>query len=630
MAIKKMNLVSIVGPVEEFDDVIQNHLKDKRIFPENAMNVLENAGELKQYDSLNPYSEKYKHLVSLAENFEFCECDKIAFDYDNAKDFIAKLENQKHNTDEEISKLKASVENDKNVINQLVPIMSLDMDLNTLCNFEFIKIRFGKMPKDSYKKLNSYLDELETVFVYGQEDKEYVWGMYFVLESNMEKVDRVFSSLYFETVNIDSNLCGTPHDVKKQLDARIKNHEEQILQLNKKYEEFLEQNKDKLNSCHTYLKKNDNSYKFKHYGAHTDSSFYSVVWADNKTLKSLEKEFEKMPQIVIIAESAERVPKHITPPTLMVNNPIFKPFEFFIKMYGLPSYNEIDPTPIVALTYILMFGIMFGDAGQGLVLVLGGFLLYKLKKNDLAAIIGMAGVSSTVFGLLYGSVFGFEEILHKTVIIRPMENIMTMLISSVAFGVVIILMAMVINILNAIKQKDIGKLLFGQNGLAGLVFYLAVIFGIVMMLFKRNMFTVIYNIVFIVLPLVIIMFQQPLSNLVKKKKKIIEGTVGEFILENVFEAFEIVLSFVTNTISFVRVGAFALNHIGMMSVVFIFANMTSGAASTVVIVLGNILVMGLEGLIVGIQVLRLEFYEIFSRFYDGDGREFKTYSELHD
>ena len=186
---------------------------------------------------------------------------------------------------------------------------------------------------------------------------------------------------------------------------------------------------------------------------------------------------------------------------------------------------------------------------------------------------------------------------------------------------------MLVNLANAIKQKNVGKLLFSQNGIAGMLFYLAVIFGVVMMLFKRNVFTVVYNIIFIVIPLVLIMFQSPLSRLIEKKKKLFDGSKGEFILENIFELFDIVLSFITNTISFVRVGAFALNHVGMMSVVFIFAKMASGATSTVVIIIGNIIVMGLEGLIVGIQVLRLEFYEIFSRFYDGGGKEFKTISK---
>lgn len=101
---------------------------------------------------------------------------------------------------------------------------------------------------------------------------------------------------------------------------------------------------------------------------------------------------------------------------------------------------------------------------------------------------------------------------------------------------------------------------------------------------------------------------------------------GMFIVEKFFELFEILLSFITNTMSFIRVGAFALNHVGMMSVVFLLSDMAQGG-SVVVQVLGNLLVIGLEGLIVGIQVLRLEYYEMFSRFFVGDGKEFQNINQ---
>ncbi len=93
-------------------------------------------------------------------------------------------------------------------------------------------------------------------------------------------------------------------------------------------------------------------------------------------------------------------------------------------------------------------------------------------------------------------------------------------------------------------------------------------------------------------------------------------------MENFFEVFEFVLSYLTNTISFIRVGAFVLVHAGMMMVVFMLAEMTSGIFYALIIILGNVFVMALEGLLVSIQALRLEFYEMFSRFFDGDGRPF--------
>ena len=107
-------------------------------------------------------------------------------------------------------------------------------------------------------------------------------------------------------------------------------------------------------------------------------------------------------------------------------------------------------------------------------------------------------------------------------------------------------------------------------------------------------------------------------------KKALSGSVGDYIIENFFELFEVILSYITNTLSFLRVGAFVLVHAVMMMVFFSLADMTGGGVFYVVIVVfGNAFVTLLEGLLVNIQVLRLEFYEMFSRFYIGEGVPFE-------
>ena len=118
---------------------------------------------------------------------------------------------------------------------------------------------------------------------------------------------------------------------------------------------------------------------------------------------------------------------------------------------------------------------------------------------------------------------------------------------------------------------------------------------------------------------------EPLSKLIKGRKHWLPKD-GMFYVESVFELFEVVLSYMTNTISFLRIGAFAIVHVGMMMVVAVLSE-GGGVGGAIVNILGNILVMGLEGLIVGIQVLRLEYYEMFSRYFDGQGREFISVSE---
>jgi V/A-type H+-transporting ATPase subunit I len=132
----------------------------------------------------------------------------------------------------------------------------------------------------------------------------------------------------------------------------------------------------------------------------------------------------------------------------------------------------------------------------------------------------------------------------------------------------------------------------------------------------------VFVILIIILPLLIMFFRDPLSSLIKRKPYKF-GSMGEFIATNFFELFEFLLGYASNTLSFVRIGGFGLSHAIMMSVVMLLAERVNAGASVAVIIFGNLLVMGLEGFVVAIQVLRLEFYEIFSRFYKGDGKPFK-------
>ena len=303
-------------------------------------------------------------------------------------------------------------------------------------------------------------------------------------------------------------------------------------------------------------------------------------------------------------------------------------------MYGLPNYNEFDPTIFVALTYSFIFGWMFGDVGQGLVLVIGGFLLYHFKKMNLAAIISMAGVFSTFFGFMFGSIFGFEDVIEP-IWLRPMSKMTdlpmigrlnTVFIVAVAFGMGMILLTMIIHIINAAKNHSLGDLCFDTNGIAGLVFYGLLVFAIVMLMTGHSLPGGALLAVLFIIPLLCIAFKEQLTDLCEKKKPAEKTGPVMIVVQALFELIEVLLSYFSNTISFVRIGAFAVSHAAMMEVVMMLAGAESGTPNILVVILGNLFVCGMEGLIVGIQVLRLEYYEMFSRFYKGDGREFEPYN----
>ena len=201
----------------------------------------------------------------------------------------------------------------------------------------------------------------------------------------------------------------------------------------------------------------------------------------------------------------------------------------------------------------------------------------------------------------------------------------TIFIVAVAFGMFIILLAMILHIINALKSKDPGNTWFDPNGVAGLIFYGAAVLVIFLFMTGHKLPAAILLTVLFVVPLLLILFKEPLTRKLIHQKATEKEGIGMFLVQGFFELFETLLSYFSNTLSFVRIGAFAVSHAAMMEVVLMLSGAEAGSPNWVIVVLGNLFVCGMEGLVVGIQVLRLEYYEMFSRFYKGTGREFKPY-----
>ena len=236
---------------------------------------------------------------------------------------------------------------------------------------------------------------------------------------------------------------------------------------------------------------------------------------------------------------------------------------------------------------------------------------------------------------MFGSIFGFEDVI-PALWLRPLNNMMsvpfigklnTVFIVAIGFGMCLILLCMVFNILNAWKAGDVEHIWFDTNSVAGLVFYGSAVVSIALILNGKTLPGGIVLFIMFGVPLILIFLKEPLTALIEKKSEVMPKEKGMFVVQGLFEMFEVLLSYFSNTISYVRIGAFAVSHAAMMEVVLMLGGITDGAGNPnwIIIVLGNIIVCGLEGLVVGIQVLRLEFYEMFSRFYTGSGREFHPY-----
>lgn len=616
-----MEAVTIAGKISDFEELASEYVAGREIHLENAVSVLDNGEKLVPFTEDGKYDTLFKmsaDIISPTDKQMQNAGNVSDMSFDKMFDFLTDIKNQISSIKQEISLNSERISENEKIIHQFDAFDNINIDLSKLLHFRFIDYHFGKMPSSSYMTLKTFLGDIEAIFVKTSQEKDDVWGFYFAPKSHADKINAVFDSLYFDEICIPDAAIGTP---KATQDFLIKQNETLSADNNRLSEEIdsiTKKNLDRILGIYVYAEKNMSLEHLRHKAAHSKDFFYLVGWMPKQEASKLEKAAQKDERLIFFADDTKNL-SHITPPPTKLKNPkIIKPFEMFVNMYGLPRYGEIDPTPILALTYFLLYGIMFGDVGQSAVFAILGFLIYKKTKMQLAAIVSAVGVSGVGFGFIYGSIFGNEEILSSVRLIEPIDQIMFMLLGAVGLGIAIILMCMILNMINCVRQKDFGTLLFSPNGIAGFVFYVSLLTMVLNMVLKLGLSSVIFE-VLLAVTFVLMFLEIPLSELISGKKKRTK-TDGMFFVESFFEMFDVMLSFVTNTISFLRVGAFAIIHVGMMMAVTMLAG--EGFSGILVKIFGNILVMGLEGLIVGIQVLRLEYYEMFSRYFKGDGKPF--------
>ena len=641
MGIEKMSQLSIEGDLSQIERALMICC-DSRNFqiteiPDRASGAVEQ----------NPWFGTYEKLRSTAEALgitpQLCKYDGISLDtpeqFSQRVGEIAMGVNKIRSDHEEMS---ASIMELRQTDAFVKHLLGLNVSFRDLFGLKYVKLRIGRMPTDNLQKLDYYVNRC-IHFIPFDKKPDWVWGIYLTPTDSAEFADSLMKSLFFERIHLPDYLDQDAKTTDEILVHAIDDEEKLDQELEKQLTEYGSAHREEILSLLSALKARSDCFELRKKALISGGRFSFSGYCPTRLTKKLAASLGELDsvQVVIVPVSAKNPPGDV--PVKLRNNVVFRPFEMFVKMYGLPAYGSFDPTPYVAVTYCLMFGIMFGDVGQGLLVSLLGLLLSKFTKNGLAPTMTRIGLFSAAFGVLYGSVFGIETLItpffHRETIWRFLgytkqpESIFqaatTLLIVALMIGIVLIVLSMLFNTILNFRRKKFGEALFSVNGVAGLVFYISLVAAAVgTLMFGADMFNPAYVICLLVLPLVLIFFKHPLSNLISGVKPAEKTSVGNFIIENFIELFEAALSFLSNTMSYLRIGGFVLSHAGMMLVVAQLAGTnTPGAEITVstvmVYIIGNLVVMGIEGLLVGIQVLRLEFYEIFNRFYDGSGKDFR-------
>lgn len=641
MAIAKMNLVNITSDQTRLNEVLLRFVELDCFHPEPAAKIAESVHGVTTLQEEDPYAELLTQLKDLEVNLGLSLTSEFVKDQTCDLGEIKAYMNELQSKWEQIlsvkSELDGVIQANQDALTQVENIEGIDISLDDIFSCRYVNVRFGRLPLNSVDKLQYYSDR---PFVYHslKEDSSYSWCMVLSTPKYEREVDNILSSLYFERIRIPDFVHDTPEKAKENLKAEIENDYRQLAEVEAEKEAFITGCTERLQQIKGKLLFLENTFEARKFVVGLGERFTITGFAASEDITKIQAVFADLSDVEIAARPAHS-DNRFNPPTKLKNNWFARPFSMFVEMYGLPNYEDIDPTPFVAFTYTLLFGIMFGDVGQGLVLILVGYLAAKLKGMKLGEIGVRIGISSTLFGFVYGSVFGDEHMLdplyqslfhleEKPIEVMGSNFIMPLLICAIAIGAVLILCSMSINMYIQIKHKNWGELLLSQNGVAGIVFYTAFLGGAAAQFgFGAAVFSKLYVLALIVLPLLLIFLKEPIEHKLKGKAMFPDG-FGGFFTQSFFELFEVCLSFITNTISYLRVGGFVLSHAGMMLVVTLLMEMVSGAGSIAVAIFGNLFVMCLEGMIVGIQVLRLEFYEMFSRYFIGDGIAFQSLKNM--
>ena len=640
MAIARIKCLRVIGLKEQLFDAAEALVAAQCFEPDDPLSFHSDIKMFAPVAAQNPYSEVIESFRAAVASADI-RCSAVSVSGRKFTDET--LEKVKQTVDsingfsDRCIRLEDDISRCERGIEQISHFLDLDLEIGKINECKYIKADFGKLPKESFEKLQEYNENPFAMFFPCSSDDDFYWGLYISPVSDSDDVNRIFSSLYFETCGV-LELDGTPSEFNAEQQKRLPELRQQLENLKAEFEDYKKTNSDDINYYYSYFIEQQRKYDLMAKAVTYSKSFVIVGWVPEENAKELVETLEKIESIECKLTDGREEMKH-SPPVRLRNNVFTKAFSYFTEMYGLPCYNEFDPTAFVAITYTLLFGIMFGDVGHGIIVALFG-LFMKKKKNPLGSILIPCGISGALFGAVYGSVFGYEHLLdpvfhalfgfeEKPVEVMAPATTNMIIYAAVGIGMLLVTLAIILNIIVSFRMNDKEEAIFGSNGIAGLLFYVSIAAILVsQLIFGVKLATAPYIICLIVIPLLMIFLKEPLGRLAAGKKEWQPESWGGYCTQSVFELFEYCLSYVTNTMSFLRVGAFVLVHAGMMQVVFTLADMNHGPVYVLIVVIGNIFVIGLEALLVCIQVLRLEFYEMFGRFYRGSGRPFKPVKPL--
>ena len=628
MATEKLVRAVVSGQAHVMDEAIRTLMIDREFQPLQAANVLGGRGELQTPGCDDIYRPALDSAAALLTKLgiepAFREFRGAGYTLENTEAWLSEASGEAARLSTRRNSAVSLAHDDAELISRLEPFSLLEVDLEELLGMKSMRLHFGSTELEYWPELRQEAETEYGAFLFRSgysHDKIYCILLTLPGASILAEERLHAKGLVLEDLPNAAGLTGIPARRIAELRTEAAEARRQGEELTRQLAAMADRLRAEALSRYSFLKYMSEGVALRRMAGTDGEAFYLCGWTPAKGQEDFKAaaealgctcRFEK-PGVM----DAGKVPVKFKKGRLAQ---VFSPF---VDMYGVPAFGEADPRLFLALTYCLFFGMMFGDIGQGVVLILVGLYMYKKRGMWLGGILACVGVPAIIFGFIYGSVFGNEHLLPGFKVLEG-DGVVTILLISAVIGVLLILFTGVMNIITAFRQREYRKALFSANGVTGVLF-LALLgagaglqLGLDVAVFSSGVYWAVLGVL-----LLSIWFSEPLALLLRLERRHEEASVGMMILEGFFELFEAVLGWLSNSLSFLRVGTYAVIHAIMMMIVYQLSAKSGGGYSIFGLVIGNAVVMVIEAALVCIQSLRLEFYELFSRFYTGRGTPYQ-------
>lgn len=569
---------------------------------------------------------------------------------------VSALEGEEYN-------LKLEKERIEDNLRSLAGFEDLPEDLAERDSLSFLNLKIGRLAPEKQEEVRKNLGNRAVIVPLGTGGDEVLVASSkkgrFAMDSELKKQE-------FAQTDLPKNLQATPSETVNQLRVRYAAIPEELNRVRERKNVYRETFGASLRSLAASYLMADVIADIKNRLVATQNARMLSGWLPDRSVSRFVSDLDMLTEgrIAVICRDPWEAPGVIEGrekiPVKLKHGRFARGFQPLVFSYGAPLYGTIDPTSITAFFFTLLFAIMFGDVGQGFVLLLLGLIAGNpkigllAKQRHFASPLKAIGIASMFTGLLYGSVFSNEELLHvptelftgwlsgtspgRALGIEPSHTILNLMPHAdnmgkifaffgctVAIGVLLNSLGLIINIMNKCSLHKWEAAFFSKTGLAGLAFFWYAVSIAVRAVIRKGKFDFsAVDAAGLVVPILFIVFGHLIMRIASGKRPLFEEGLFAFIMEGIVEILETLSSYISNTVSFLRVGAFALSHAVLSFIIWTMADKVGAAPlgslwGAIIIVFGNAVIILLEGMIVAIQVTRLQYYEFFSKFFTETG-----------